>query len=377
MSGTASIIDAVMNIPLTRRKALHLFSAGAASALLPSAQASPKGPIIRTILKDMQPEELAGGATLFHEHMSFTGDFWARLMVNMRAQFAARNPNAAPAPTPPPQTGTYFMQDLDLMVEEMRAAAQNGVACIVDGGHEDMGRSLAFLTQLSMRSGMPIVAGGGYYTQPFYPPEIAAMSEDQIAEELIRKAKTQPLGAYGEIGSSDEITPDERKVFRAVSKAHLKTNLPIFTHTAFGRAASEQLDIFESMHVNPRNVVIGHLGGILDPKAEIHKAIAKRGAYVGFDRLGGGTDARQVPIIQNMLDAGYAGRVLLSSDFSSARLLKHNGGPGYAVTLTVFVPMLKKAGVDEKTIHEIVVDNPRRFLTFAPRHKHVSVSVSA
>jgi len=360
-----------MNIPITRRTALQVLGA----SLVTGASAATKEPIIRTILKDMKPGELAGGATLFHEHMSFTGDFWARLMVNMRAQFAARNPTAsAPPPAPPPQTGTYFMEDLDLMVEEMRWAAQNGVACIVDGGHEDMGRSLPFLKQLAIRSGMPIVAGGGYYTHPFYPPEIAAMSEDQIAQELIRKANTQPLGAYGEIGSSDEITPDERKVFRAVSKAHLKTNLPIFTHTAFGKAASEQLDIFEEMHVDPKHVVIGHLGGILDPKAEIHKEIAKRGAYVGFDRLGGGTDARQVPIVQAMLDAGYADKVMLASDFSSVRLLKHNGGPGYAVTLTVFLPLLRKAGVDEKTIHGIVVDNPRRFLAFTPKHKHPAMS---
>ena len=366
-----------MNLSITRRNALQALGAGAVATVFPNASASPKDPIVRTILKDLRPEELAGGATLFHEHMSFTGDFWARLMINMRAQLAARTPTptapvATPAPAPP--SGTYFMEDLDLMVEEMRAAAQNGVACIVDGGHEDMGRSLSFLTQLSRRSGMPIVAGGGYYTHPFYPPEIAAMSEDAIAEELIRKARTQPLGAYGEIGSSDEITPDERKVFRAVGKAHLKTNLPIFTHTAFGKAALDQLDIFESMHVDPAHVAIGHLGGILDPKAEVHKAVAKRGAYVGFDRLGGATDARQTPIVQAMLDAGYADRVLLSSDFSNSRLLKHNGGPGYAVTLTAFVPLLRKAGVDEKTIHGILVDNPRRFLTFTPKFKHVSMS---
>src|SRR5277367_4643471 len=109
-----------MNIPITRRSALQVLSAGAASTAL---QAAPKEPVIRTILKDMSPDELAGGATLFHEHMSFTGDFWARLMVNMRAQFAARNPAASPPAPPPPQTGTYFMEDLDLMVEEMRWAA--------------------------------------------------------------------------------------------------------------------------------------------------------------------------------------------------------------------------------------------------------------
>ena len=42
-----------------------------------------------------------------------------------------------------------------------------------------MGRSLDFLKQLSMKSGMPIVASCGYYAQPFYPPEIATMSEDR------------------------------------------------------------------------------------------------------------------------------------------------------------------------------------------------------
>jgi hypothetical protein len=41
--------------------------------------------------------------------------------------------------------------------------------------------------------------------------------------------------------------------------------------------------------------------------------------------------------------------------------------PGYASTLTVFVPKLRQAGVDESTIHRITVDNPRRFLAFVPR----------
>ena len=65
----------------TRREALELLGMSAAAAALPgiaSAQsgvAFPKGAIIRTILKDYAPEELAGGATLFHEHMSMAPDF--------------------------------------------------------------------------------------------------------------------------------------------------------------------------------------------------------------------------------------------------------------------------------------------------------------
>src|SRR5689334_7626617 len=67
----------------TRREALGILGMGAVAAALPefvsaAAPAFPRGAIIRTILKDYPPEELAGGATLFHEHMSFASDFMTR-----------------------------------------------------------------------------------------------------------------------------------------------------------------------------------------------------------------------------------------------------------------------------------------------------------
>jgi phosphotriesterase-related protein len=254
------------------------------------------------------------------------------------------------------------------MTGELTAAKKDGLACLVDGGHPDMGRSVEFLKQLSSRSGLPIVASGGYYTEPFYPPEIRTMSEEQIARELIHQTETEPLGAFGEIGSWDEITDVERKVFRAVARAHLATNVPIFTHTGIpGKSALEQLDIFESMGVKPQHVVIGHLGGLVDPQVQVHKAICKRGAFVGFDRQGGPNDDRQVPMVVSLIAAGYAQNVLLSSDFASAPQLKRNGGAGYAKTVTVFGPKLRAAGVTEETLHSILVDNPRRFLAFVPK----------
>src|SRR3984893_658934 len=195
------------SLVFTRREAIGLLG-GALSAFAAAPQ-FPKGAIIRTVLKDIPPQDLAGGATLFHEHMSLSPAFLPKFASLSRAQ----NPQApAPPAQPAPQPGqTYFLEDLDLMVEEIRAAAKEGVACLVDAGHPDMGRSLDFLKHLSMQSGMPIVSSAGYYTQPFYPPEVATMSEDQIAQELIRQANTAPFGAFGEIGTWDEITPDERK----------------------------------------------------------------------------------------------------------------------------------------------------------------------
>jgi phosphotriesterase-related protein len=261
------------------------------------------------------------------------------------------------------------MQDAALMSEEMSAAAKDGVACIVDQGHPDMGRDLDFLKRISSQSGVPIVAACGYYSQPFYPAEIARWSEEQIARELIRQAKTERVGVIGEIGTWDAMTADERKVFRAVAKTHRATNLAIVTHTNFGKGAMEQLDVFEAGGVKPERVAIGHIGGLNDATAEVAKAIAKRGAFVGIDRQGGPGDAAQVKMVIAMLEAGYAANLLFSSDFSSGGAqLKRNGGPGYAKTLTVFAPKLREAGAAEDVLRGILVDNPRRLLAFVPKH---------
>jgi phosphotriesterase-related protein len=251
----------------------------------------------------------------------------------------------------------------------MCQAAMEGIACIVDGGHADMGRDLEFLKQLSARSGMPIVAGFGYYSEPYYPPEITRWSEEQITEELLRQARTEPVGALGEIGTWDVMTPTERKVFRAVGRAQLTTGLGVFTHTNFGKGAIEQLDVLESVGVKPGRVAIGHIGGLTDAKAEVLKAICKRGAFVGFDRQGGPSDSAQLPAIMALVEAGYADNLLFSSDFSFASDLKSQGGPGYAKTVTVFAPKLRQAGVSESTLHSILVDNPRRFLAFVPKKR--------
>src|SRR6202043_1152288 len=87
---------------LTRRQALEILGISAAAAAIPSgafaqAPAFPKGAIIRTILKDYAPEELAGGATLFHEHMQLATDFNAKFAAATAAARAANGLPPAPA----------------------------------------------------------------------------------------------------------------------------------------------------------------------------------------------------------------------------------------------------------------------------------------
>jgi phosphotriesterase-related protein len=194
------------------------------------------------------------------------------------------------------------------------------------------------------------------------------MSEEQIVQALVKQCRTEPVGVFGEIGSWDDITADERKVFRAIGKAHVATDLPIFTHTGIpGKSALEQLDLLEDAGVKPNRIVIGHLGNLVDTNVAVQKAICRRGAFIGFDRQGGPGDTQQVPMVMALLEAGFADHLMFSADISNAGQMKKNGGQGYAKTLTVFVPKLKAAGASDEVLRQIMVDNPRRFLACTPK----------
>ncbi|HEY4212732.1 MAG TPA: hypothetical protein VGM84_14720 [Steroidobacteraceae bacterium] len=358
----------------TRREALQLVGIGATAlaaapmrALAQSgattpgqAPVFPKGSVIRTLFKDYDPQEFAGGATLFHEHLSLGTDFGQKFRDASVAVLKAQGlpvPERPPGP-PPVSAGGDPQRDVNLMTEELRQAQRDGVACIVDAGLEGAGMDLKFIREAAKMSGLPVVKGAGFYTQPFYPKEVATMSEEQLVKAIVHQADEYPAGVFGEIGSWDEISAVERKVFRAVGKAHLATNLPIFTHTGIpGKSALEQLDIFEDAGVDPKRVAIGHLGNLNDPKLYVHKTICRRGAFVGFDRQGGGGDAAVVPLVMGLIDAGFADHLLFSGDASR----------GYGKVVTSFLPKLKAAGASDDVLHQITVNNSRRFLAFVPK----------
>ena len=343
----------------TRRQAIGALGAAGAGLLAHPAAVSvtaqqeftsveppvfPPGAVIRTLRGDLDPATLAGGATLFHEHVG--------------------------------------RDDVDLAVEELRQCAFNGLGCIVDAA---TGRrtpeQLRSLNAIAERSDVHIVAAGSYFQDigfMLYPVRVTEMREDELVDELVADATAQRWGAFGEIASSLEMRPDERRVHRAVARAHLQTGLPIFTHTpheSCPSCARDQLDIIEEIGVDPSHVVIGHMATIRpehDPLGT-HTEFARRGAFIGLDTLGhemGRSDipaADKVRMVQDLLDAGLEDQILLSSDQGNVRQFNRYYGHGWASVLMQFVPKLRYAGVPERTIRKILVDNPRRFLAFVPR----------
>ena len=136
----------------------------------------------------------------------------------------------------------------------------------------------------------------------------------------------------------------------------------------------EQMDVIEGEGVDLSHVVIGHMATIKpehDPLGT-HRAIAERGAFVGLDTLGHEMGRSSIPatdkvrMVQDLLDAGLDDHILLSSDQGNERQFKYNWGQGWSSVLMQFVPKLRYAGVPERSIRKILVDNPRRFLAFVP-----------
>lgn len=322
-------------------------TAGAAQAIQFTSAEAPdfmSGAVIRTLRGDVDPRDLSNGATLIHEHL---------------------------------RGGT-----VDQVLYEVNAAGADGVTCLVDSatGRRDQ-QGLDNLQAVADQADVHIVRAGGYFQDigfSIYPVDVAAASEDELFEQLVQDAADQRWGAFGEIASSLEMRPDERKVHRAIGRAHVETGLPIFTHTpheSCPSCAMDQMDVMESVGVDFSHLVIGHMSTIKqeDDPIGTHSAIARRGAFIGLDTVGHQMSRSQIPeidkvrMVQDLLDAGFEDHIVFSSDMGNVNHWKANYGLGYSTVLMQFVPKLLYAGVPERTVRKILVDNPRRFLAVAPK----------
>src|SRR5437773_5842563 len=146
---------------MSRRQAISLLGAGAGIGLVSTvrpvamplaaplqaggakAVTFPRGAIIRTIVKDLQPEALANGTTLFHEHLD---GVYSRDTRQLKL--------------PPPSSA-----DITPVIADVEEAMKNGLVCIVDGGHPDMGVNYEHLKEISRKTRLHVVASGGYYIQ--------------------------------------------------------------------------------------------------------------------------------------------------------------------------------------------------------------------
>ena len=76
-------------------------------------------------------------------------------------------------------------------------------------------------------------------------------------------------------------------------------------------------------------------------------------------------DVLAAEAVIELIGAGYEDRILLSHDCAPRQNFKSYGGTGWAFMLERFLPHLGSLGVTEEQLNKIIVENPKRALTFA------------
>ena len=298
---------------------------------------------IRTVLGDIDSTDL--GFTYSHEH----------LWCNPPAQQKDRD---------------LELTNYEASLSELLRFKKVGGEAIVDATTLDYGRDGKKLKALSAATGVHVIGTSGFNKHIYFPAWIDALTIEEISEKLIRDVTVGMDGSTAKAGIlkagswMQMIHPLEEKVTRAVARAQLKTEAPVWLHTEAGTMGEEMLDILEEEGVDLTKVAVGHSDRNADPY--YHLQLAKRGAYVQFDgvsKVKYYPDSVRVDLIRNLIDNGFEKQLLISADMGRQSYLQaYGGGPGFAFIKTKFIPRLINEGFSEKTIDVIFKENPARWL---------------
>jgi phosphotriesterase-related protein len=321
------------------------------------------------------------GVTLTHEHIINDVSSWwhASTSVGLDADGFAQAPVSMDLlwdlkHDPFGNLDNCRLTDVELAVAEVARFAELGGGSIIETTGLGIGRNLAALREVSERTGVHIIAGTGFYLDSAQPAWAAAASEEQIADvirtDLADGEDGIRPGIIGEIGVGQDFTPAERKSLAAACVVQTEVGLPMEVHLpGWFRLGDEVLDFVEQRGVDPRQVILCHM----NPSCfdlDYQKRLMDRGAWVQYDMIGAElfyadqdaqcpSDEDTARSIAALVQDGYVGRLLLSSDIFLKSLLRRFGGPGYAHIQQYYLPRLHRQGLDQAATDQLTIANPR------------------
>jgi phosphotriesterase-related protein len=261
---------------------------------------------------------------------------------------------------------------LDIAERKMADLYSRGIRAIVDLTTVDLGRDIDLIVGVARRSRVHIVVATGVWWMP--QRYFGAHGVDAVAELFVRDI-TQGIGNSGVKAAiikcatdTAGVTPVIENVLRASARAQKVTGVPISTHTwAAGRTGEAQQAIFAQEGVDLSRVIIGHSGDSDDLR--YLRGLMERGSTIGMDRFGLEhflPTAKRVEVLARLCAEGYAPRMVLSHDANCwtdmvtedekrrTRPLWH-----YNHISDDILPALRRAGVKEDQIEQMLVQNPQ------------------
>jgi phosphotriesterase-related protein len=336
--------------------------------------------VVRTVRGPIAPDEL--GVTMAHEHLWM--DSRPLLAVHGYDRTDAGAWDAAAAAearwNPGSHPDNYDLTDVAMTAAELVPFVAAGGRSIVELTPPGLGRDPVRCREISERSNVHVVVGTGQYLEPVHEAWLAGATEAAIADRLCAEARAgigdtgiRP-GIYGEIGTSNPVTPAERRVLRAVAAASTDTGLAISVHVhPWGLEGATVLDELEAAGADPARVILGHVSTAVD-RPDALRGLLDRGATLGFDLfgfdhslLGAGrwppSDRDVAMRIADLVREGRGDRIVVGQDIGVRSRLRRWGGWGYAHLLAHVVPLFRELGVAEAAIRTMLVDTPARLLT--------------
>jgi phosphotriesterase-related protein len=344
---------------------------------------------IQTVLGPIAPEAL--GVTMMHEHILIRMAHIACEPADPVRRAAYHAPLCCET-----LSGIRFgglvnrdnceLSDRDTAIAELARYRAAGGQAVVDATSLGIGRDAAGLASIAQATGLHVVMGCSYYVASTHPPDhrVAAASEDELAERIVAEliagvdgTGIRP-GLIGEVGCSWPLEADEIKVLRASARAQRATGAALMIHPGRdGRAPFAIVDVLRDAGADLTRTVMCHIDRTLADRGALRR-LAETGCVVEFDLFGyeGSyyawdlpvdmpNDAARITMLAGLIAEGFGRQITISHDICFKDKLVCYGGQGYSHILENVVPLMRRKGLAEADMHAMLVDTPRRLLTFA------------
>ncbi|MFF4795306.1 phosphotriesterase [Streptomyces sp. NPDC001276] len=274
-----------------------------------------------------------------------------------------------------------IFETLAAKLKDFRA---HGGGTIVDSTGMFHGRDVRLYETLARTTGVHIVAStgqgpeellGGYFLTPQTNPptpwpaeKFADLFTKEVTEGMVvpRVERRGAAGLVATTATREGMTATDESLFRGAARTALSTGVAVSIR--YGSDALHDLDVVLDEKLAADRVVVGGLDRKDAVAAGAPLEVARRGAYVALDHVGVEdgehvTDAERAVLVADLVKAGFADRILLSS--SATGVAKGHSGNDlpYSHVLTTFVPLLKTQGLSDEDARRILVENPRDLLS--------------